>query len=134
MNDTSEVRNVIIIGWGPAGYTAADNAARANLAPLAFEGAVTAGGALMNTAEVENLPASMTASWARPRSLRTGRRSIITSGALKTAIRDIRSPSQALTDLLETRPEPQGRGYLVVGGSGRLPTVSGSQVSRGCSP
>jgi thioredoxin reductase (NADPH) len=56
MTGDDVVRDVAIIGSGPAGYTAAIYAARAQLHPLVFEGSLAAGGALMTTSEVENYP------------------------------------------------------------------------------
>ena len=52
----SDVHELVIVGSGPAGYTAAIYAARAQLSPILYEGSVTAGGALMNTTDVENFP------------------------------------------------------------------------------
>ena len=55
------IHDLIIVGSGPAGYTAGIYAARAQLSPVLYEGSVTAGGALMNTTEVENFPGYYTA-------------------------------------------------------------------------
>lgn len=56
VNNATEIRELVIVGSGPAGYTAGVYAGRAQLKPLLYEGSVTAGGALMNTTEVENFP------------------------------------------------------------------------------
>lgn len=56
MISTEKIHDLVIVGSGPAGYTAAVYAARAQLSPILYEGSVTAGGALMNTTEVENFP------------------------------------------------------------------------------
>jgi len=54
--DYKKVHELVIVGSGPAGYTAGVYAARAQLNPILYEGSVTAGGALMTTTEVENFP------------------------------------------------------------------------------
>ena len=56
MSNDAKIHSLVIVGSGPAGYTAAIYAARAQLEPIIYEGSVTAGGALMNTTEVENFP------------------------------------------------------------------------------
>lgn len=56
VNNGTDIRELVIVGSGPAGYTAGVYAGRAQLKPLLYEGSVTAGGALMNTTEVENFP------------------------------------------------------------------------------
>ena len=56
VNSANNLRDLVIVGSGPAGYTAGIYAGRAQLKPLLYEGSVTAGGALMNTTEVENFP------------------------------------------------------------------------------
>lgn len=56
MSQDTAPSDVIIVGSGPAGYTAAVYAARAGLEPIVFAGSITAGGALMNTTDVENYP------------------------------------------------------------------------------
>ena len=53
---SNSVVDLVVVGSGPAGYTAAIYAARAQLNPIVYEGAIAAGGALMNTTEVENFP------------------------------------------------------------------------------
>jgi len=56
VSNAKSIRDLVIVGSGPAGYTAGIYAGRAQLKPLLYEGSVTAGGALMNTTEVENFP------------------------------------------------------------------------------
>ncbi len=63
MTTSPTIHDLIIVGSGPAGYTASIYAARAELSPLVFEG-TQFGGELMTTTEVENFPASARASWA----------------------------------------------------------------------
>ena len=63
VNNGTDIRELVIVGSGPAGYTAGVYAGRAQLKPLLYEGSVTAGGALMNTTEVKTFLDFQRASW-----------------------------------------------------------------------
>ncbi|TRZ87292.1 MAG: thioredoxin-disulfide reductase [Streptomycetaceae bacterium] len=101
MTSNQEVHQVVIVGSGPAGYTAAIYAARAQLSPVLYEGSVTAGGALMNTTEVENFPGSTDGVMGpelmesmRKKALRFGT-TLITDDIVEM---DLKGPIKTLTD------------------------------------